>query len=77
VVRIARRWRTPEGPAFSVDTDQGLRFELHYSELDDVWTIQPLAELDSKAPGPEDQAEDSFAPDSHNRDQDNSLAESS
>jgi hypothetical protein len=77
VVRIARRWRTPEGPAFSVGTDQGLPFELHYSELGDVWTIQPLAELDSEAPGPGDQAEDRFAPDSHNQVQDNDLAQSS
>ena len=76
VVRIARRWRTPEGPAFSVDTDQGLPFELHYNEMGDVWTIQLLAELDSKAPGPGEQAEDRLAYDNHNRGQDNNLAES-
>ena len=77
VVRIARRWRTPEGPAFSVDTGQGLPFELHYSELGDVWTIQPLAESDSTAPGPGDQAEERLAHDRHNRGQDNDLAQSS
>ena len=77
VVRIARRWRTPEGPAFSVDTNQGPPFELHYRELGDVWTIRPLVEFDSKEPGPGDQAEDRFAYDSHNRGQGNSLAQSS
>lgn len=77
MARIERRWRTPEGPAFSVDTDQGIPFELHYSELEDVWTIQALAELDSEAPEPGDQAEDRFVHDSHNRDQHNNSPQSS
>jgi hypothetical protein len=77
VVRIERRWRTPEGPAFSVDTDRGIAFELHYSELEDVWTIRALAALDPEALEPGDQAEDSFAHDSHNGDQHNHLAQTS
>ena len=47
---IERRWRTPEGPAFRVETEPGLPFELHYSELGKAWTIQPLAEPDKQAP---------------------------
>jgi hypothetical protein len=46
VVRIERRWRTPEGPAFRVETDPELLFELRYGELERAWAIQPLAELD-------------------------------
>ena len=52
VTRIERRWRTPEGPAFCVETERGIPFELHYSELEDVWTIQPLSDLDPDLPEP-------------------------
>jgi hypothetical protein len=40
VACIEERWRTPEGPAFRLRSDSGLRFELHYHELEDRWTIQ-------------------------------------
>jgi hypothetical protein len=43
---IERRWRTPEGPAFRVETEQGMPFELCYSETERAWAIQPLAEDD-------------------------------
>ena len=46
VSRIERRWRTPEGPAFSVETEPGIPFELHYDELEKIWTIQPLSDYD-------------------------------
>jgi hypothetical protein len=42
VAHIERRWRTPEGPAFSVQTESGVKFELHYQEIEDAWAIQPL-----------------------------------
>ena len=53
VIRIERRWRTPEGPAFCVETEPGIPFELHYGELDDLWAIQPLSDLDADPPEPE------------------------
>jgi hypothetical protein len=37
---VEARWRTPEGPAFWVETETGEWFELHYDELDDRWTIE-------------------------------------
>jgi len=37
---VEARWRTPAGPAFSVQTETGERFELHYDELNDRWMIQ-------------------------------------
>jgi hypothetical protein len=37
---VEARWRTPRGPAFSVLTETGERFELHYDELDVRWMIQ-------------------------------------
>jgi hypothetical protein len=77
VVRIERRWRTPEGPAFSVDTDQGVPFELHYSELDDVWTIQPLTEFDSELPAPGNQAVGGFEHGTNDQHQDDNLPQSS
>ena len=40
VTQVEGRWRTPEGPAFQVQTDRGGQFELHYHELEDRWTIK-------------------------------------
>jgi hypothetical protein len=77
VVRIEHRWRTPEGPAFSIDTDQGIPFELHYSELDDVWTIQPLTEFDSETPGPGNRAEDRLKLGNNDQHQNDDLPQSS
>jgi hypothetical protein len=49
VVRIEKRWRTPEGPGFRVETEPGIPFELRYSEQEKAWAIQPMAELDEGA----------------------------
>jgi hypothetical protein len=40
VDRVEQRWRTPEGPAFRVRTDQGTLFDLHYYELEGRWAVQ-------------------------------------
>ena len=56
VTHVERRWRTPEGPAFCVETEGGIPFELHYGELEDVWTIQPLSDLDPDLAEPGDRA---------------------
>ncbi len=39
VVLVERRWRTPEGPAFRVETEPGEVFDLFYVEADDRWTV--------------------------------------
>ena len=57
VARIERRWRTPGGPAFCIETETGILFELHYGELEKIWTIQPLSDFDPKAPEPAGRAE--------------------
>ncbi|MGC9335131.1 MAG: hypothetical protein ACP5JJ_13345 [Anaerolineae bacterium] len=41
IERVEQRWRTPEGPAFRVRTDQGILFDIHYHELEDRWTVRP------------------------------------
>lgn len=46
VIRLEKRWRTPEGPAFCVGTASGNRFELQYHELEDRWVIRTLPEID-------------------------------
>jgi hypothetical protein len=66
VTHIERRWRTPEGPAFSVETEQGVSFELLYDEVDDLWTIKPQSDFDSEARESAEQAEDSLERNSHN-----------
>jgi hypothetical protein len=65
VTHIERRWRTPEGPAFSVETEQGARFDLHYDELEDHWAIQPHPGSDSEVLESAEQAEDSLERSSH------------
>ena len=40
---IERRWRTPEGPGFWVQTGSAGRFELQYFELEDRWSVRVLA----------------------------------
>ena len=55
VAGIERRWRTPEGPAFQVETELGIPFELHYRELEKAWAIQPLAAGDPDTLDPLDQ----------------------
>lgn len=49
---IEKRWRTPEGPAFRVETELGVPFELHYGESERAWAIHPLAEVDPDPPEP-------------------------
>ena len=66
VARIERRWRTPLGSAFIVETEAGIRFELHYGELEDIWTIRPLSDLDSGLPEPAERDEGSFERENHN-----------
>ena len=66
VTHIERRWRTPEGPAFSVETEQGPLFDLHYNELEDRWAIQPHPGFDSETPDSTGQAEDGIERSSHN-----------
>jgi aminotransferase len=39
VTQVNERWRTPDGPAFNVQTESGLAFKLRYSENQDLWTI--------------------------------------
>ncbi len=43
VSAVLERWRTPRGPAFSVETETGERLEVHYAELDDTWRVRLLA----------------------------------
>lgn len=66
VTRIVQRWRTPEGPAFSVETEQGLPLELQYNELEDLWTIQPHPDFDSEALESADRTGDDLGRSSHN-----------
>ena len=66
VTQIERRWRTPAGPAFRVETEPGISFELHYGEMKDTWTIHPLSGFDPEAPEPAGQAEGRKDADSHN-----------
>ena len=48
VSRIERRWQSPDGPAFCVETEPGIPFELHYDKLERGWTIQPLADVEQE-----------------------------
>lgn len=44
VVAIERRWRTPAGPAFRVETEPGEVFDLLYEEAAGRWCIRPYME---------------------------------
>jgi hypothetical protein len=46
VTTVVSRWRTPEGPAFRVQTEQGQLIDLYYREGEDLWTIRLLANHD-------------------------------
>jgi hypothetical protein len=50
VAAVSVRWRTPEGPAFWIETETGERFELRYDESTDTWMIRPLLEDDRPSP---------------------------
>jgi hypothetical protein len=65
VARIERRWRAPEGPAFCVETQPGISFELHYSEQEKLWTIQSLSDFDPETAEPASGAEDTSEGESH------------
>ena len=43
VTEVSRRWRQPEGPAFDVETEQGVTFSLLYLEVRDCWTVEVLS----------------------------------
>ena len=73
VTHIERRWRTPEGPAFSVETEQGVSFELLYNEADDLWTIQPHPGFDLETFESAQQAEDELEDSNHNHDEDKEV----
>ena len=49
VTHIERRWQSPDGPAFCVETEPGIAFKLYYNKLERGWTIQPLAEVEQEA----------------------------
>jgi hypothetical protein len=42
VTVVRQRWRTQRGPAFWLETETGERFEVHYTEETDTWTVRPL-----------------------------------
>jgi hypothetical protein len=46
VTKIDERWRTPHGPAFAVQTMTKDRFELHYDEQGDRWTVRTFPASD-------------------------------
>ena len=63
VSAVDPRWRTPEGPAFWVEAEAGERFEIHYEERTDTWTVQPFPAGDEpQRPSP------SYPPVLHNDD---------
>ncbi len=43
VEAVEREWITPEGPHFSVRTEEGRRFQLAYQEGAESWRIVPLS----------------------------------
>lgn len=38
VTSVERAWQTPDGPAFTIRTADGRRFELAYTSSNDQWT---------------------------------------
>jgi len=46
VTAVVSRWRTPEGPAFRVQTEQGQQIDVYYREVEDLWMIRLLADHD-------------------------------
>ena len=42
VSAVESRWRLPAGPAFRVRTEQGKRFELHYHQAEDDWSVRRI-----------------------------------
>jgi hypothetical protein len=39
VEQILDAWRGPDGKSYRISTQNGLIFELHYSESEDAWSI--------------------------------------
>ena len=50
VVRVERRWRAPEGPAFRVQAEPGGAFDLLFHETEGRWAVQPQEDWDSADP---------------------------
>jgi hypothetical protein len=42
VERVEQRWRTPDGPGFRVEVEQGMSFDIQYHELEDRWSVDLL-----------------------------------
>jgi hypothetical protein len=42
VERVEQRWRTPEGPGFRVQVEEGITFDIRYYELEDRWSVRLL-----------------------------------
>lgn len=40
VKSVVRAWRSPDGPHFLVETDEGVVVALHYDEARDEWHIE-------------------------------------
>ena len=77
VTHIERRWRTPGGPAFSVETEQGVSFELLYDEVNDLWAIQPHPGFDVDALESAQQVKDELGRSNHNHDEDKEVLKQS
>jgi hypothetical protein len=74
VVQIERRWQSPEGPAFCVSTETGIRFQLHYHQVAHRWAINLLSasthtpDAPESAIQPQEGATDPTSFDDHNED---------
>jgi hypothetical protein len=42
VAAIEKHWREPAGPCFRVRTEDGLCFDLRYSETSDEWDVKQI-----------------------------------
>lgn len=47
VAVVERVWRTPAGPHFRVQTQDGTRFELAYDERTDRWLLNSISTVQS------------------------------
>jgi hypothetical protein len=46
VTQILARWRTPAGPGFRIQTEDGAQFQVEYNTVGDRWRIQQLEASD-------------------------------
>jgi hypothetical protein len=42
VESVERAWQTPDGPAFTIHTSDGRRFDLTYNSSTDQWFARPF-----------------------------------